>query len=166
MKPIRNGERRKRDAGTRRSGQSIRGTSTATWEQFQRPDGTADGVKPRRLRIAGDAASLRGARHLVDEALIGYPFELREAAVLLAAEIATNAVVHGGGWFLLQVDLTPDRLRVEVTDSSPGQPRVLEMNSDREYGRGMAIVDAIATKWGSDRLGTRKVVWFELCADP
>jgi anti-sigma regulatory factor (Ser/Thr protein kinase) len=115
--------------------------------------------------MAGDAASLRDARHLVDEALYDYPGELRDAAVLLTGEVVTNAVLHGGGWFLLVVDASPDRLRVEVTDSNPGQPRTLKMTGDREHGRGLAIVDALATKWGTENLGTHKVVWFELHAD-
>ena len=120
--------------------------------------------------MAGDAASVRDARHLVEQALAecasDIPPEIRDAAVLLAGEVVTNAVVHGGGWFLLQVDATPERLRVEVTDSTAGRPRVLQMAGEREHGRGMAIVDSIATTWGTEHLGTHKVVWFELDVRP
>lgn len=112
--------------------------------------------------MAGDAASVREARRLVEEALAAFPSEFRDVAVLLVGEVVTNAVVHGGGWFLLQVDASPEGLRVEVTDSSAGRPCVLEMTGDREHGRGMAIVESLATKWGTDHLGTHKVVWFEL----
>jgi anti-sigma regulatory factor (Ser/Thr protein kinase) len=140
----------------------MRDYSTATRQRPRGPLGRADGTLPRRLRMAGDAASLRDARNLVDEALRGYPCGLRDAAVLLTGEVVTNAVLHGGGWFLLQIDAMPGRVRVEVTDSTASQPRVLQMTGDREHGRGMAIVDAIATKWGTDHLGTHKVVWFEL----
>jgi anti-sigma regulatory factor (Ser/Thr protein kinase) len=112
--------------------------------------------------MAGDASSVRDARQLVGEAMAGYAPDIRDAAILLAGEVVTNAVVHGGGWFLLQVEAFPDRLRVEVTDSTPGDPHVLRMTAEREHGRGMAIVDTLATDWGTDHQGTHKVVWFEL----
>lgn len=116
----------------------------------------------RRLRLAGDAASVRDARHLVEQALGPCPPDIRDAAVLLAGEVVTNAVVHGGGRFLLQVDTSPDLLRVEVIDSTAGRPRVVQLSQEREHGRGMAIVDSLASDWGTDRLGGHKVVWFEL----
>lgn len=116
--------------------------------------------------MSGEASSLRGARRLVDDALRSAPEPARSAVVLLAGEILTNAVVHGGGWFLLHLDVSTRRVRVEVTDASAGQPRVLRPNGIREHGRGMAIVDAMATKWGTDHLGSHKVVWFELVYDP
>lgn len=122
-------------------------------------------VPTQRLGLSGDAASLREARRLIDEATSGYPPALHDAAVLLVGEVVTNAVLHGGGWFLLEVDTRPDRIRVEVTDSTPGSPRVMRMTDEREHGRGMAIVDALATAWGTDHLGSHKVVWFELSVD-
>jgi sigma-B regulation protein RsbU (phosphoserine phosphatase) len=131
-----------------------------------RPPAPPGGLAPRRLRVAGDLATVRTARHLLGEALSEYPSDLRATAVLLAGELVSNAVVHGGDGFLLQADATQDRVRVEVTDSATGQPRVLQVSDHDEHGRGMAIVDAIATKWGTDRLEDRKVVWFEICFDP
>ncbi|HTX62783.1 MAG TPA: ATP-binding protein [Acidimicrobiales bacterium] len=115
--------------------------------------------------MAGDGTSVRAARHLVAEALADGPPHLRDAAVLLAGELVTNAVVHGGGRFLLQIDVGSDRVRVEVTDSVALKPRLMEPTGDREHGRGMAIVDAFATEWGSDDLGSHKVVWFEICLE-
>lgn len=112
--------------------------------------------------MAGDATAVRDARHLVEGVLAGQSPDVRDAAVLLAGEVVTNAVMHGGGWFLIQVHLSRDLLRVEVTDSTAEHPRVLQMTDDRERGRGMAIVDSLATTWGTDHLGTHKVVWFEL----
>ncbi len=108
---------------------------------------------------------MRAARQLVGEAISDSPSDLRDAAVLVAGELVTNAVVHGGGWFLLQIDATRERLRVEVTDPLAAQPRLLELTGDREHGRGIAIVDALATKWGADHLGSHKVVWFEICLE-
>lgn len=102
---------------------------------------------------------------MVADALSSLPDEARQAAVLLAGELLTNAVVHGGGWFLLQVDAIPARIYVEVADAKEGYPTVLHPSSDREHGRGMAIVDAIATAWGAEQRGSHKVVWFELAVE-
>jgi anti-sigma regulatory factor (Ser/Thr protein kinase) len=152
---------------------STKDMTTATSKRPHQPmqDRRAEGqTASRRLRMAGDVASIRAARRLVEDALQAcspvIPTDRKDTAVLIAGEIVTNAVVHGGGWFLLHVDARPDRLRVEVTDSSPGQPRILTMTGEREHGRGMAIVDAIATAWGTEHLGTHKVVWFELDLQP
>lgn len=143
----------------------MKGTTTATKDRPNRPPDAGKGLPRRRLRMAGDAATLRDARHLVEEALASCPSDFRDAAVLLVGEVVTNALVHGGGRYLLRVDATPERLRVEVSDTSAGDPRVLHMTGDLEHGRGMAIVDALATKWGTDHRGTHKVVWFELAVD-
>ncbi len=123
-------------------------------------------MSAQRLRLTGDATSVRDARQLIAEASSAFSQEVRDAAVLLVGEIVTNAVVHGGGWFLLEVDVAPTRIRVEVTDSTPGSPRVLRMTGEREHGRGMAIVDTLASAWGTEHLGSHKVVWFEISADP
>lgn len=99
---------------------------------------------------------------MVADVLADAPADVTDAAVLLTGEILTNAVVHGGGWFLLHVDTDPDRIYVEVADSTPGCPMVLHPSSEREHGRGMAIVDAIASAWGTEQRGSHKAVWFEL----
>jgi serine/threonine-protein kinase RsbW len=136
-------------------------TDRARWQG----EGTWGAARPRNLRMAGDASSLRAARHMVADVLAEAPADVTDAAVLLAGEILTNAVVHGGGWFLLHVDADPDRIYVEVADSTPGCPTVLHPSSDREHGRGMAIVDAIASAWGTEQRGSHKAVWFELARE-
>jgi anti-sigma regulatory factor (Ser/Thr protein kinase) len=142
------------------------GTAATTDRAHPRFTSAGGRSRLRRLRMAGDASALRDARRVVADTLAGAPEELRDAAVLLAGEILTNAVVHGGGWFLLQVDAGPDVLYVEVADSTAGHPRVLHPNSEREHGRGMAIVDAMASAWGTKQRGSHKVVWFELALGP
>lgn len=137
--------------------------TTATTDRASSQEAQKRGPsRQRRLRMAGDASSLRDARHMVADALAEVPAEVRDAAVLLAGEVLTNAVVHGGGWFLLQVDAAAEWIYVEVADSSGGHPTVLHPSSDREHGRGMAIVDAIASSWGAEQRGSHKIVWFEL----
>ena len=42
------------------------------------------------------------------------------------------------------------------------RPELGRADDQREHGRGLAIVDAAATRWGTDHRGTHKAVWFEL----
>lgn len=115
-----------------------------------------------RLEMTGDAGLLRHARHRVDGALRDVPEPVRAGVVLMADELITNAVVHGGGWFLLHLDMNARRVRVAVTDANAGRPRVLRLDDEREHGRGMAIVEAMSSSWGTNHFGSHKVVWFEL----
>lgn len=84
----------------------------------------------------------------------------------MAGEVVPNAVIHGGGGFFLEVEVHAGRVRVAVTDANPATPVVLRPSLSRDHGRGMAIVDALASRWGTEHAGTRKVVWFELASGP
>ena len=82
---------------------------------------------------------------------------------LLVSEVVTNAVLHGGG---ASVEVTVSdhgsAVRVGVVDSNPDQPVVGNPDPQRPNGRGMLLVDRIATRWGTDVLpGKTKRVWFE-----
>jgi hypothetical protein len=57
-------------------------------------------------------------------------------------------------------------LRVEVSDASPLAPRPqLSAHPDREGGRGLFLVDAIASDWGVDVYPHGKTVWFTMSRD-
>lgn len=90
--------------------------------------------------------------------------ELTETALLLVSELATNAIRHGTPPVRLSLRLHGDRLRVEVTDSSPALPQLGHPGPDQTGGRGLQIVQQLAARWGAgasrSRLG--KTVWFEL----
>jgi hypothetical protein len=55
-------------------------------------------------------------------------------------------------------------LRVEVSDDGGGLPLIGAQRADAESGRGMAMVEMLSSRWGTDLdvgpLG--KTVWFEL----
>ncbi|WP_374116085.1 ATP-binding protein [Streptomyces sp. CoH27] len=87
-----------------------------------------------------------------------------ESAALVVVELAANAVTHGrvkGRCFRLTLAVdAPDTLRIEVADprdDRPLQPRTPALTA--EYGRGLLLVDALATPRGraGDRLGQRPV---------
>lgn len=118
-----------------------------------------------------DAAALsaRTAREVLrgicSDALVSPP--LTETALLLISEIVTNSVVHGSGRPMLDISVEPDLLRVTVTDDAAGMPRVQRDNPLLgDGGRGLQLVEALASRWGTDRrVPTGKSVWFELDHD-
>jgi anti-sigma regulatory factor (Ser/Thr protein kinase) len=99
----------------------------------------------------------------VREALVGADPDRVEVAELLTTELVSNAIVHGVEWIDLLVDLQADCLRVEVRDSEPTvdiQP--LHVGPASPRGRGLAIVEGLASSWGVRRDGSGKAVWFTL----
>jgi anti-sigma regulatory factor (Ser/Thr protein kinase) len=80
---------------------------------------------------------------------------------LVTSELVANAVEHGCGTIRLNVDLDRSGLHGSVADGGDGfdyLPRSLD--NDECRGRGLAIVDAVATRWGI-RDG-RTHVWFDI----
>ena len=86
--------------------------------------------------------------------------------LLVVSELVTNAVVNGASRVLLRVLAgdAPSRLRVEVEDDAPGEvPADVGMPLvAAERGRGLAIVEALADRWGVRRVPTGKVVHAEV----
>ena len=71
-------------------------------------------------------------------------------ALILTSELVTNAVLHGQPEFTLKIDLEPPDLTIAVSDASSQLP---PSKTDlplppATHGRGLAIVDSIATRWG------------------
>ncbi|PKK13339.1 MAG: ATP-binding protein [Thermomonospora sp. CIF 1] len=89
-------------------------------------------------------------------------------ADLMAAEIATNAILHTasgrpGGRVWLTVIVSPERARIEITDQggTPKEPQI--PHSASLNGRGLLIVQELADRWGWTRDASgRTTVWFEL----
>ena len=91
--------------------------------------------------------------------------DLMAAAEVLISELATNAVRHARTLFTVTVAWDGATLRVEVRDASPLTPRPQLTRPDRESGRGLLLVDAIATAWGVDLSPDGKTVWFSISRD-
>ncbi|NJC70042.1 ATP-binding protein [Planosporangium thailandense] len=119
-------------------------------------------------RFDQSRSAVPAARRYIVEALSAMPFDLVSTAGLLVSELASNAVLHGGGAFDVSVEYVPDKglVRIEVTDSGDGQPTVQAPSVTAEHGRGLLLVDKLANAWGVQRGSTRKTVWFELVSPP
>ncbi|MGW0997160.1 ATP-binding SpoIIE family protein phosphatase [Streptomyces sp. NPDC002523] len=87
---------------------------------------------------------------------------------LATTELVTNALIHADSEVDVRLREYPERLRVEVRDFDPRPPipaPVLAQapaGTESEHGRGLLIVDALASSWGNSPSGRGKSVWFEL----
>lgn len=103
------------------------------------------------------------ARALVERVLQGAgQAQLVATAVLLTSELVTNAVEHAGGLVSLHAQCDDRMLRVEVGDADSKMPLRLAAVEGSNGGRGMHLVDALATRWSTRAVDGGKVVWFEL----
>ncbi|QWZ10093.1 ATP-binding protein [Nocardioides panacis] len=110
--------------------------------------------------LASDARSVTRARTLIAQRLIGLPDESVEVVLLLVSELVTNAVRHGSGPVGLHVAWGNGTVRVEVHDQSPEWPVVRAVDRDALDGRGLILVDGLATGWGVMAGKPGKTVWF------
>ena len=113
-------------------------------------------------------SSVPVARHVVVDLLRAWavPHDLDDAA-LLTTELVSNVIEHVGGEATLTVELNSSEewLRIGVVDGSAVLPVVQELDHDRPRGRGLRMLQLIATRWGSEEAHDGKRVWFELAAD-
>ena len=82
--------------------------------------------------------------------------------VLLADEVVTNAIVHGQGPIDIAVEADEERVKVMVRDRSEIPPLPKRAARYAEGGRGLTIVEAVASRWGVVGTHPGKAVWFEI----
>ena len=111
-----------------------------------------------------DPASVRLARAFVEEHCrsAGLCPDARDAAVLLTSEVVTNAFIHGRSEARLLVVATPSLVHVEVGDDNARHPVRAERNDAALDGRGLDILEILASAWGVRDDAAGKVVWFEV----
>ena len=81
---------------------------------------------------------------------------------LLVSELVTNAILHAGTEVGLRLSYDEGMLRVEVRDASPAKARQRHYGTGATTGRGLELIDALATDWGIDTDANGKTVWFTL----
>jgi anti-sigma regulatory factor (Ser/Thr protein kinase) len=81
----------------------------------------------------------------------GFAHSAVTTAVLVASELAANAVVHGhvpGHLFEVQLTGSAETCLIEVSDRSPRLPRALAATADDEHGRGLQLTAALSLDVG------------------
>lgn len=118
------------------------------------------------MRIfAGSLNEVRNVRSFIGQVMQGCP--VADDIVLLASELAANAVVHtasgADGTFSVGICADVGRIRVEVHDlGSAKAPTVHDSAATAEKGRGLCLVEMIATRWGYSGGQRGRMVWFEV----
>ena len=116
-----------------------------------------------RFDVPLDRNAPRAARHAATAVLAGWGFRdetwLDTAAVVIS-ELVTNAVNHGGGCVEVRLESHEERVTVFVADGSSVVPRRRE--PDDRGGRGIALIEAMASGWGVRDHEGGKQVWVDL----
>ncbi|MEV8406423.1 ATP-binding protein [Streptomyces niveus] len=112
------------------------------------------------------ARSVVPARSLVRTALGAWGLEhLADTGALVVTELLSNSVNHTR---TCSVRLTVTRpsetfVRIAVADNSKAIPMLRTTAGDSdETGRGLAIIDALTWRWGTDLFHEGKRVWGDL----
>lgn len=136
------------------------------WPPYPPPAPVNYPVLSRRFTATPD--QVKPARKFVAE-LLGDSHPLRDDAMLLTSELATNAIEHPTGpaarpqEFLITVTFLLQGVLITVQD--PGSleiPCSKASNLDATGGRGLALVNSLAARWGFHRDSIGTVIWFEL----
>ena len=90
---------------------------------------------------------------------------LVDSAVLLVSELATNVTLHARTHLQVSVRVDDDELWAEVKDWNSRMPQPCDVPQDATTGRGLHLVDALASSWGVTRDVDGKMVWFRIRLD-
>jgi anti-sigma regulatory factor (Ser/Thr protein kinase) len=120
------------------------------------------------VELPADRTAPSKARHFVIDTLQGWeaPSSVVDDSALLVSELVTNAILHAHSAPVVEVMRSDDTLRCVVRDASVALPRKRNYSIEAVTGRGLALVDALATRWGTDVIDDGKCVWFEVSLRP
>lgn len=110
-----------------------------------------------------DGAQLSRVRAFVAEELrtFGRP-ELIDDAVLVASELASNALLHASGIVRVSVTEHGDAVRIAVHDRTRVPPVIARQSLEAMTGRGLRLVASVSKEWGAEPTRGGKFVWADL----
>ena len=131
-----------------------------------RPTGPGLGRLGRGPRGRSEAAAVAEARRFLRRTLHDWDVddETADTAVLCLSELVTNAVIHSHAGCSVRVRLDGGVLTVTVRDSGRADAQTVEQLEDslQVHGRGLQVVEALASRWGYELDTEGTTVWFEL----
>jgi serine phosphatase RsbU (regulator of sigma subunit)/anti-sigma regulatory factor (Ser/Thr protein kinase) len=124
------------------------------------------GVRRASTRLPDDNTAPGTARRFLREQLRDWAVEEEtvEVAELCVSELVTNAVIHTGTSAEVTLHLDADFLTVLVRDGggSGSVRRPTDSDALAVSGRGLSLVDAVATAWAAEHGADGTTVWFEI----
>lgn len=115
--------------------------------------------------FAGRADQVREACTCVGR-LLGPSHPCGDVAILLAREVVTNSLLHGGSTgpgeaVTVAVVVWDAGVRVKVTGrKADGVPVLRPLDDESEGSRGLRLVEELADRWGYERGGGQATTWF------
>lgn len=118
------------------------------------------------MRLEPELKSAGVARRLLRDALrrAGHR-QWADCAELAIGEVVANAVLHAHSPIEVSLDVSPDRVRVEVADFNPSMRPPRSADPQATTGRGLSLVAALTVACGVRSAPDGKVVWFEVGGD-
>ncbi|MEU6402241.1 ATP-binding protein [Streptomyces sp. NPDC046985] len=139
---------------------------------YSAPSPDASGREPAEIQcqLPRSSRSPQRARALLRHQLVewGIGCDVSLVAELLISELVTNSLLHArvpaGREIGVRIARYDGLLRVEVSDANAARPELREPTAEDEHGRGLALVQALALRWGCcpRRNGIGKATWAEL----
>jgi signal transduction histidine kinase/DNA-binding response OmpR family regulator/serine phosphatase RsbU (regulator of sigma subunit) len=114
-----------------------------------------------RFPVEPEPTAIARVRRFVGDVLNAWQLSqtLTDNVVLVVDELVTNAVLYGLPPIVVRLRLTGNELVAEVRDGDGTAPRRLRPTVEDEHGRGLQLVGALATRWGSRPTSDGKTVW-------
>ena len=100
------------------------------------------------LRPARGASSPARARRFVELVCSQLTKETLDVLRLLISELVANALWHGAGDPLQDIQVEDDLVTVGVTDLGDGEPTTPADRRWPETGHGLRLVEALSSRWG------------------
>jgi anti-sigma regulatory factor (Ser/Thr protein kinase) len=117
--------------------------------------------------VAADPRAVAAARHFMRGTLTSWVIDgiTVDNAILCLSELVTNAMIHTDAGCELRLVLDRGVLTTTVRDG--GSSVVVDLTSVTVdplavHGRGLQLVDALSTRWGSELDAVGMTVWFVL----
>jgi anti-sigma regulatory factor (Ser/Thr protein kinase) len=119
------------------------------------------------IDVPASAQGPAAARRVVAALLPAWELpDLSDDAQLVVSELVTNAYRHAPGTDNFELELVRQDagVRIALADGNSVRPVIAELKDDdaRPTGRGMAIVAALASRWGAEDHHGGKRVWVDL----
>lgn len=110
-------------------------------------------------------ASVPEARRWVRDRLTAWELpDSLDGLLLATTEMVSNAVLHARTGLDLSLSIAGGVLELDVVDLDPRPPLRRQPDSHEVRGRGVALLDALASQWGVDGRTDGKTVWFQMAA--